>query len=184
MDKLSGRNGAGRTQRTQAPVRHGGQKGGGSHRKLKRSLTAPSGRGGKVKGQSLKSRQMERKMRISQKSPPRSSTGSARNHKAGSSKYMLSARDKAIQKGARGAGIEFEKEEKKKRVVKKPTGMQKCCRKYCGGGPTNVHLESDQALATQRRLRLTGGDLRRLRASFNMIDYDESGEIDYDEFLE
>ena len=40
------------------------------------------------------------------------------------------------------------------------------------------------ALETVRKLHLTGKDIARLKRSFREIDYDDSGDIDYLEFLD
>ena len=48
----------------------------------------------------------------------------------------------------------------------------------------NIDLKLPVALEAVRRLHLSGDDLRVLRKNFNYIDDDESGEIDYLEFLD
>ena len=73
-----------------------------------------------------------------------------------------------------------------KPAAKKKTGaVGKYCRMICSSDANlNIDLKLPVALEAVRRLHLSGDDLRVLRKNFNYIDEDESGEIDYLEFLD
>ena len=81
---------------------------------------------------------------------------------------------------------EADSSDKKPEKRQKPSAMSKCMRAICGANSLVGDYEVTSAMAcrTVSKLRLKNKDLRALRKSFEDIDIDESGEIDYDEFLE
>jgi Ca2+-binding EF-hand superfamily protein len=71
----------------------------------------------------------------------------------------------------------------KKKKVKAPSGLNKSFRRLCMSNITDVAL-SDAAQRKVDNLGLQPGEIGKLATIFKMIDYDESGEIDGDEFME
>ena len=184
-EKMTARNGTGDRKLNQQS-KSGGDR---SKRKLRRSHTAPGGNGGarpgtkKYGGGSSRARaeQIESyKSRFKSKSPQGSAAKRIREKhqkhpKRGPSQYHA--------KPDRGEEDSADFQEKSKRV--KQSATSKFLGKLCGissHGP--IEVESDAARNSVQRLRLRSSDLLRLRMSFNEIDIDESGEIDYDEFME
>ena len=68
----------------------------------------------------------------------------------------------------------------------RPSALKKCLRAICGGVALagDYEVNSKMASETVAKLLLKTSDLKKLRKSFEDIDIDDSGEIDYDEFLE
>ena len=177
----------------------GGSGGSRSKRNLRRSQTAPGGRaagadaavggvGRRSRGEQMKIDAYKQRNR-GNRSPPSSAAKRIRDkhHKGGSgggsssSKYRKGGGGGSGQDSNHQATVEMEVRDKSRA----PTGLDKCLRKFCGiGSIGNTNLESDQARTAVRKLRLTPSDIITLRSSFNEIDIDESGEIDYDEFME
>ena len=98
-------------------------------------------------------------------------------------------RDKHQNGGSGGSSSSKDQPTSEKEAVRDksqaPSSFDKCLRKMCGIGYIgNTELESDQARTAVKKLRLTPADIITLRNSFDEIDIDESGEIDYDEFME
>jgi Ca2+-binding EF-hand superfamily protein len=79
-----------------------------------------------------------------------------------------------------------EDEQPKKEKPKKRSALTKCLASLCGGKRLvgDYHVSSKMATDTVNKLLLKSSDLITLRRSFEEIDIDESGELDYDEFLE
>ena len=183
--------------KTRTDLRSSDGRGTRSKRNLRRSQTAP-GTGGRGGGVSSGSRSRIEQQKIdafksrSSRAGDRSAPGSAakrireKNVKSdrgsSSSKYY-----RAGGGGGKGNGDTCEDSEKKRKQDSKrsTSSLNKCLQKICRIGLTGqMEVESEQARQAVKRLKLTSSDIVRLRASFNEIDIDESGEIDYDEFME
>ena len=80
------------------------------------------------------------------------------------------------QKGSRGRTEE-------KKIIKKQSGLSKMWRKLCVGSVGTVSL-NDSAQRKVENLGIQSSEVEKLATIFKMIDYDESGEIDGDEFME
>eukprot|EP00942_MAST-04A_sp_MAST-4A-sp1_P009122 g9122.t1 len=68
--------------------------------------------------------------------------------------------------------------------VKKKRGILSTLCLSCTATSGDFTLTLPLALETVRKLHLTGKDIARLKRSFREIDYDDSGDIDYLEFLD
>jgi Ca2+-binding EF-hand superfamily protein len=118
--------------------------------------------------------------------------------KAGSSSSSSSSsngRHKSINRGANGNSKmkydnDGESSENMNNYVKKkalkPSTLTKCLHTCCSGNSLSGdwNVGSKMATDTVNKLLLKSSDLKKLRKSFEDIDLDESGEIDYDEFLD
>ena len=110
----------------------------------------------------------------SKKKPSAAQSIRSKNNRGGSSSRSGSSRSGG---GSRGKPI---KKEPKKRKSK----FQKLMSKYCGGTVTlDFTLEPD-AQKHADSIGLLPEEIKKLRYAFMQIDYDESGEVDADEFLE
>ena len=162
---------------------------GGGRRKLRRSATEPAAQSAAA---------LSRSSGLAARRPAhergRSRSGSPKGSKGGSSARSIvkekALKSSGIDRGGGGSGGGGSASVSGSGVdrdpgVKKPNGQAKCLRKLCGGAAIgDYEASSPEARRTVSKLKLKATDLRRLRVSFNDIDIDESGEIDYDEFLE
>ena len=101
------------------------------------------------------------------------------NRKKKSSSNKGSNRSKGGTKKAKALPKRMEKKK-----VKKQTFFGKLKRKLCVSVDVDNIALSEDAQAHADSIGLQQGELRKLCMIFQMIDYDESGEIDADEFME
>ncbi len=88
--------------------------------------------------------------------------------------------------GGRGGGRGGSKNavpKREKKAVKKPGLLGQIMRRFCGSTNIDVNL-SETAQRFADSVGLQNDELKKLLMVFKMIDYDESGEVDAEEFME
>ena len=95
--------------------------------------------------------------------------------KYGKGKYAVKQTGKGAHKNSQAAAA---------RPKKKKRGFFAQLFLSCTAPSGDLNLTLPMAVETVAKLHLTDRDLARLKRSFREIDYDDSGDIDYSEFLE
>ncbi len=133
---------------------------------LKRVGTMPNRRGGHGVKESKLS--MKRDMLLKKQ---QGGQGGRSKH----GKYTVKKNNKYTEKDKSAKDVRIKK--------KKPSALALLCRS-CTAPPGDHTLTLPLAIQTVEKLQLTNRDLARLKRSFREIDYDDSGDIDYSEFLD
>jgi len=167
-------------------------KGGSSKkRQLKRSSTAPT-KGGR--GSPLRNKNNSPKSK-SRSGSPSLSANKKRLQQKNNKNHSSSSGGGGNSRSKKGGGSSNKQSWKKEEEIEetkmppkkqKPSAMSKCMKSMCGSHSLvgDWEVTSEMATRTVAKLLLKTSDLITLRKSFEIIDIDESGEIDYDEFLE
>ncbi len=140
--------------------------------KLNAGAGSPKGKGKKSGGKSGQS-----------KAAKRMTGGSrAKTNKNGGGKSKGKSGGRGGGGSGRGGKSSVPKRLEKKKV-KKPSFFTQLARKLCGSVNIDINL-SESAQRYADSIGLQNPELKKLLTIFQMIDYDESGEIDADEFME
>lgn len=165
----------------------------GGKRQLRRSNTAPSSQKNRHNTHNNNGSNNSSGNRNRSSSPKRSNSPSLAANKrklqgksSGGNNNSRSTNSRNNKNNNKEGNSKKEDEQPKKEKPKKRSALTKCLSSLCGGKRLvgDYHVSSKMATDTVNKLLLKSSDLITLRRSFEEIDIDESGELDYDEFLE